>query len=191
MTVSRLLRGEADLRRRSKNIVRDDLGRAVITMNVRDDSDFVSPYSVGSREIISSEVAGFLTDNARAFHPTDEISLHIVSDCIDEKEKRRYPDAISGYFYLQALDNERELRRNMSIGILMLIVGVLALAGMFAAEHFGLRQLWIECIDIFAWVFIWEAVDQLFIERGLMRLKKKRLSALMNMDVRFFPAESD
>ena len=57
MTVSRLLRGEADLRRRSKNIVRDDLGRAVITMNVRDDSDFVSPYSVGSREIISSEVA--------------------------------------------------------------------------------------------------------------------------------------
>ena len=46
----------------------------------------------------------------------------------------------------------------------MFLVGVAALGSMFFAESFGVKQLWIECIDIFAWVFIWEAVDLQFIE---------------------------
>ena len=68
----------------------------------------------------------------------------------------------------------------------MFLVGVAALGSMFFAERFGVKQLWIECIDIFAWVFIWEAVDLQFIEGGRLRFERKRLSALTNMKVNYF-----
>ena len=157
--------------------------RALITMTVRDDTDFLSPYSVNAEEMISSEVAGFLSWSAQAFHPRTPISLQINSDCIDDQEKLVYCKAIRNYFDLQLVANRRDMRRNALMASAMLLVGIAGLASMFIAENLGIRQLWVECIDIFAWVFIWEAVDLFFIERGRLRLERQRLEAFMTMEI--------
>ena len=59
----------------------------------------------------------------------------------------------------------------------------------YLAEKMGVSGIWIECMDIFAWVFVWEAVDLFFIERGMLRLKKKRLDACMDRTVRYFDTD--
>ncbi|MGN0802557.1 MAG: hypothetical protein ACI4MF_08200 [Candidatus Faecivicinus sp.] len=158
-----------------------------IMMTVRDDADFLSPYSANSGEVISSEVADFLTGSAQKFPPRTPLTLRIYSDCIDDREKQIYREAIRNYFSLQRIANRRDMRRNAILSGAMLIVGIIGLAGMFVAEHCNARQLWIECIDIFAWVFLWEAVDLRFIERRRLRLQRQRLEAFIAMKVDYQP----
>ena len=165
----------------------DREGRAVITMTVRDDSDFLSPYSVSRAEVISSDVAEFIGHRAGAVPPEVPLTLHIYSDCIDDGEKDVYRAAIHQYFSLQAVSEVHESRRNRVLAVLMTLVGIFGLAFMFVADRLGAGALWIECIDIFAWVFLWEAVDLFFICGGRLRLRRRRLFALSHMPVEFYP----
>lgn len=40
-------------------------------------------------------------------------------------------------------------------------------------------------LDVFAWVFMWEAVDELFFQRHTLRLKRHRNQALIDAEVIF------
>lgn len=158
---------------------------AKIDMSVNDDSSFLSLYAETGKPIISSEVAGFLENAANAFHPKEKIVLTIHSTCIDENEKPVYDNAIRNYFKLRQKDVNRDMKRKTVIAIWFSIVGIVALAFMFLIGRQGINDLWVECVDIFAWVFLWEAVDQFFIERSGLLLKKKRLDNFINMEIIF------
>lgn len=188
ITLFRALSKRQELLKQSRQIQYDSQGRAILTMRVRDDGDFLSPYSLSREETISTDVAEFLTESAMAVHPRMPMTLHIHSQCIDEKEQDVYRRAIRSYFTLQAIEHQRTMRRNAIQSAVMAAVGVVSLAGMVWAERMGVSGIWIECMDIFAWVFVWEAVDLFFIERGMLRLKQKRLDAFMDMTVQYFDA---
>lgn len=173
------------LEKMQKHLAFDDEGRVIITMSVRDDNGFLSPYSVNDEEMISTDVAAFIVDSVKSVHPKIPIALSINSDCINKDEEETYRKAIKSYFILQHSDNERDMRKNAIQAILMSIIGVIAFASMFIIESLGAKRLWIECINIFAWVFIWESVDLFFISRSYMRLRRKRLKNLINMKVVF------
>ncbi len=158
---------------------------AKIDMSINDDSSFLSPYAETGKPIISSEVAGFLENAANAFHPKEKIVLTIHSTCIDENEKTVYDNAIRNYFKLRQKDVNRDMKRKTVIATWFSIVGIVALAFMFLIGRLGVNDLWVECVDIFAWVFLWEAVDQFFIERSGLLLKKKRLDNFINMEIIF------
>lgn len=156
-----------------------------LQMTVHDDSDFLSPYSETDVPVISTEVAEFLDESAMAFHHSEKLVLEIKSDCIDDEEKKIYPKAIRNYYTLRQVACARDLKRNSFVSLIMTLIGVFSLAGMFLLDHFGIRDIWVECIDIFAWVFLWEAVDQYFIERRVLKIKHKRNKAFMEMEVKF------
>lgn len=158
---------------------------AKIDMTVNDDSSFLSPYSETGKPVISSEVAGFLENAATAFHPKEKITLTVHSTCIDDNEKEIYDRAIRNYFKLQLNDVKRDMRRKTVIATWFSTVGVFALAFMFLIGRLGVNDLWVECVDIFAWVFLWEAVDQFFIERSGLMLRKKRLDNFIDMKIIF------
>ena len=48
------------------------------------------------------------------------------------------------------------------------------------------RKVISEFIDIFAWVFIWEAVDQFFIEKNALIIQKKRLTHFTTMTINYY-----
>lgn len=169
---------------------RTDGQSARINMTVNDDSDFLSPYAETGKPVISSEVAEFLENSANAFHPKEKITLVIHSDCIDEEERGVYGQAIRNYFSLGCRDVERSMKRKTVISAWFSVVGIIALAFMFFIGRLGINDLWVECVDIFAWVFIWEAVDQFFIERGGLLLRKNRLDNFVNMEILFRKASS-
>lgn len=158
---------------------------AQINMTVNDDSNFLSPYAETGKPVISSEVAEFLENSANAFHPKEKITLVIHSGCIDENEKIVYEKAIRNHFSLQLNDVDRSMRRKTIIATWFSVVGILALAFMFLIGRLGINDLWVECVDIFAWVFLWEAVDQFFIERSGLMLRRKRLDNFINMEIIF------
>lgn len=159
---------------------------STINMCVNNDNDFLSTYSLDGNPVISSEVASFLENSAKQFHPKEELTLNIYSNCIDEKEKELYKKAIKNYFDLQIKSCDFDLKRKSIVGITFSLIGIIALAIMFIFSSLNIKQIWIECINIFAWVFVWEGVDQLFIERGILLFQRKRLISFLNMDINFF-----
>ena len=85
---------EVTARMERENFRRDQDGRVILSMTVRDDSSFLSVYSEGETPVISSEVAEFLEKSTDALRPDEELSLCIASDCIGEEEKKLYPAAV-------------------------------------------------------------------------------------------------
>lgn len=158
---------------------------ACLNMNITDDSDFLSPYSPSEKPIISSDVADFLENSARAFHPRAHVKLTITGRCVEESEKSAYGDAIRNYFSLKLAETERDIKRRGWISLIFTIIGVVALTFMIVYESFFNNAVWTECVDIFAWVFLWEAVDQFFIERSGLLLKRKRFENFVNMSIEF------
>ena len=114
------------------------------------------------------------------------LTLNIYSNCIDENEKETYSNAIKNYFTLKLNDVTREIKRTVFTGILFSIVGIIVLALMFLLSNLEAKAIWIECVNIFAWVFLWEAVDKLFIERNKLLLKISRLSSFINMKINYY-----
>lgn len=159
-----------------------------IHMTVLDDSNFLSPYSETNTPVISGEVAEFIENCANAAKIKDAFSLHIHSDCIDSNEQITYDNAIRNYFALKLNAEHRDLRRNNILSLVFAIVGVLGLVFMILCDQLSLlQQIWIEVIDIFAWVFLWEAVDQFFIERRKLIFNRKRLKSFTEMPIVFKP----
>ena len=177
------LKDEISKRIDSSLVPRDEEGRAIIEMNVRDDADFLSPYSANETATISSDVAEFLENSAMAYHPKERLTLKISRDCIDEREKIVYEKAIKNFFMLHSIESTRDLKRNAAYAVVMFIVGLIGFALMVLCESLELGAIAIECVDIFAWVFLWESVDLFFIERNVLKIRLLRNLALSDIKV--------
>ena len=168
-------------------VERDDEGRAVISMSVMNDDDFLSDFSAGATPTISSEVSEFLDESATAFLPKEQLHIKIYSDCIDSEEEKLYKNALTEYYVRHYKRNWLEMRRNLLISVVMLLIGIAALSVGVTFTFFGRHEVWAEILDIFAWVFIWEAVDLFFLERSVLRREKYRCLLFIAAKVSYFP----
>lgn len=161
-----------------------------INMTMLDDSNFLSPYSETNTPVISGEVAEFLENGANAAKKNDKLQLNLFSNGIDSDKQLRYEQAIRNYFSLKLTAEHRELRRNNLMALIFAIVGLIGLTVMIICDQvLDMKAIWVECIDIFAWVFLWEAVDQFFIERHKLMIACRRLKALAEMPIAFLQTQ--
>lgn len=158
---------------------------AELYLNVSDDSEFLSKYSPVDKPIVSSEVAEFIENSAREFHPKAPVKLTVIGSCVDETEKPIYTNAIKNYFSLKHSEVKRDIARKTIISLIFALIGIIALVVMIVYENCFGNAVWTECIDIFAWVFLWEAVDQYFIERNGLLMKLRRLESFVNMEIEY------
>lgn len=189
MKQNKEIKREAKRQSSERKYKRDADGRVIINMTVKDDTDFLSVFSIGDTPVISSEVAEFLESSTHSVLPKEQLALRIHSNCIDDNEKEEYRQAIKEYYTELYIANKRELKRNTMIALLLTLAGVVALVAAFLIEHQTANPIWTEVVDIIAWVFLWEAVDiSAFKNRGL-RLKRFRYLAFMSMKIEYCPVE--
>lgn len=172
-----------------REIERDGEGVPVVHMTVLDDSDFLSPLSYHRAEVLSSEVSSFLEKRVNAMPPQKRVAVHIHSDCIDEQEQVRYRAAVATTFRDAYDELAQESRRSVISAVVMLLFGVLLLGVMWALSAGNRSEILIEVVDIFAWVFVWEAVDTFFLTRTVQLQQKKRCLSLIYAKICFFPLE--
>jgi hypothetical protein len=156
----------------------------VVRMTVKNDDDFLSPFSAGDEPVISTDVAEFIENATAALPPSASLALHVYSDCIDEAEKNVYTKAIQNYYREKYAASEIERKRNSRMVLLLALVGILILSLAFllgANAHF----LWAEVIDIAAWVFLWEAVDIGAFHNRDLRVKRMRYHTYMTMQIEY------
>lgn len=185
------LQAETNDKLKERKINRDSDGRIILNMDVINDDDFLSRFSLGEKPIISNDVADFLDSATSYYLPKEQYNLKINSNCIDENEKKIYPSAINEYYTRAYVDNERIIKRNFISSILLGIVGVILLAVMITLEIHNKSVIAIEIIDIAAWVFLWECFDIAFLENKVLKIKRMRYLAMQHMKVEFNPLSVD
>lgn len=146
----------------------DENGKSVIRMSVSDDGGFLSPYSDSAESVISSDVAAYLDNAAEGLDLKRPVHIIMSGATIDEDEKKIYPTAIRKYYRGRIADTGARLTKNLISSIVMAIIGAAILAACVFL-HINDVSVVAELVDIVAWVFAWEAVDLLFLERPLLR----------------------
>ena len=164
---------------------KDADGNVILDITVRDDSDFLSPFSSSASPVISEEVADFLKARIDCTASTDTLCLRIHSDCITPEEETVYRKAIKTYYAEQYHVNRRILRRNAILALILLLMGIATLTAVIVVDTLFPNTIWAEVVDIVAWVFLWEAADLHFLENRAQRIHQKRLLALYHAKLEF------
>lgn len=167
----------------------DENKNAIIKINVQDDCNFLSPYSFNEKDIINQEVAEFLAVSTKGIPVKKNLHLEIISSSIDNQEKKIYKEAIVNYYTLNYQQNALEMKRELVIACIMAFVSIIGLIIMLLLSLNNYNSVLIEIIDIFSWVFMWEAVDLFFLRRGLFRFKQYRNLAFIGAEIEFIDKE--
>ena len=176
---------EADRQMKARKYKRDDDGRVIIQMNVKDDANFLSEFSESATPVISTEVAEFIENETSAVPPNEDFTLQVYNDCIDDQEEKVYSAAIKEYYMQKYIANEREIKRNRFAVLLLGIAGILVLAAELIFDYRVGNALWSSVIDIVAWVLLWEAVDIGVLEARVTAIKRKRFLAYLSMKTEY------
>lgn len=173
--------------KRFENLVghRDDDGNFVIDMIVRDDTNFLSPFSESRVPVVNGDVASFVENRTKSVGTKEKLKLKIHSTCIDKTEQEIYKTAIKEYFSESCAEVDAKIKRNNIISIFLLLLGILTLSAMFVLEKYSISGIWTEVVDIVAWVFLWEATDIFVLQNMELRLKRKKLLSIIAMSVEF------
>ena len=180
---------EADRQMKARKYKRDDGGRVIIQMNVKDDANFLSEFSESATPVISTEVAEFIENETNAVPPNEDFTLQVYNDCIDDREEKVYSAAIKEYYMQKYIANEREIKRNRFAVLLLGIAGILVLAAELIFDYRVGNALWSSVIDIVAWVLLWEAVDIGVLEVRVTAIKRKRFLAYLSMKTEYIPTK--
>ena len=180
---------EADRQMKARKYKRDDSGRIIIQMNVKDDANFLSEFSESATPVISTEVAEFIENETNAVPPNEDFTLQVYNDCIDDREEKVYSAAIKEYYMQKYIANEREIKRNRFAVLLLGIAGILVLAAELIFDYRVGNALWSSVIDIVAWVLLWEAVDIGVLEARVTAIKRKRFLAYLSMKTEYIPTK--
>ena len=110
----------------------------------------------------------------------------ISSNAIDETEKVIYKTAIKNYYRYEYKTTWKELRRNLFCSIIMLLFSACIFALAIILENTtNASAVILNMIDVFAWVFTWEAVDIFFLQRPKLHKEQQRNFAAMNAEIVF------
>jgi len=181
----RKLRKEINQLKTTKLFQRDEKGRVLITMLVKDDSHFLSEFSKTETPIISDAVADFLEDSTHSLLPNEKYVLTIESNCIDETEKILYERAIKEYYTERYVVSERELKRNRIIAGALSLSGMAVLGVSILLDVYFNHLLWSEMINIVAWVLLWEAVDIIVFQSRSLKMKRLKYLAFISMELQY------
>lgn len=177
-----------EIKQRAKSAARPEYdadGRELIRMTVKNDDQFVSPYSIRGCSVLSEEVKGFL-DTAAAHMPLkNALHIEISGDTIDGGEREEYAAAVKNSYRVKVLESDRGLRRNAALALVMTLLAAAILALYVCLELYNAGYVLLELIDITAWVFMWEAVDLFFLQRPVLKAEQVRACRLFDAELSF------
>lgn len=163
----------------------DAEGRRLVRIGMADGYDFLSPLSPNGEPYITSDTAQFLEQSTKHLRP--DSSLHFVFEgaSISETDKEKYTKAIRNYYHNEFMEVVRELAKNMTQTIIMVLISAIVFTLNIFLKNHGVDQVLYSIIDIVAWVFAWEATEIFFLQRPALRLRRLRLFNIIQASITF------
>ena len=116
------------------------------------------PYS--NNGLLNDEIFDYIYSAFKLVRKKKSLKLDIsFADDIDEQERIKIKNLIKKHYALEYQILKEKIRAKKHASFFCLVFGVLLLSLEILLYYFFKNQIVNEVIDIFSWVFIWEACD--------------------------------
>ncbi len=144
-----------------KQMILNNDGKVTININLKDINDAYSPYAPKNEPLLNSAFKDYLLTDDKIIH---DLVLVTENDKLYDSiyEQERYINAIRNDFKNDNYKVSKQMHFNTYKSIALLVFGmlILSLASIFSSL---LNDIYLNTIDILAWVIIWEAFDGIFL----------------------------
>jgi len=159
---------------KDKEFDEDEEGRAIVTINITDADTLLSTYNDDGKEIISEETATFINNVTKPIPPRQDIHLMIACDSYTSSKEEVYKNAIINYYQHEFAHRENKLRNNSIISMMLLFLGIVFFTALYFVGRWNDEHVFYLLLEVVSWVFAWEAVDQLVLQRNMIRFMQKK-----------------
>ena len=116
------------------------------------------------------------------------IEVH-VDEQFSLEESNNFKEALHNRYEKELLAKSIAIKKKMISSLILLGLGVLVLALMIILDYTIFRNsehgIWLEVIDIIAWVLIWEAVDLALFGKAMDQRRIERCKKFQNAEILF------
>lgn len=170
---------------KEKEIILNDKNEAIIDVYIQDFSSAISPFSIASHPVINGEFASFLNQHLLATHLRHNIEIKITSPSLNTKEEiDLIKQAINNYYLDESIIINHKIKKNWLVSITFIILTILIFAFVVVCDYLKLLpNIILELFDIAGWVFMWEAVDLLFLERPINQFELLKSQKILNANI--------
>jgi len=169
----------------------DSNGNKIITISLDSKSSIYSPYSYGKEKMLNSELLEMNDKLISTIKVSDSLHYNFNIPDIEDNEKEDFIKAMHYTYTIAFQSISVERKRNLRNSLIFTLMAVIFLTIMVVLRLNSINEIIVELVDIAGWVFMWEAVDQFFIERAMLNIKKKKYMNILIAPIDFNKEISD
>lgn len=163
----------------------DSSGNKIITITLDNKYSIYSPYSYGEEKMLNSELIEMNNRLISTVKVSDGLHYNFNIPDIKENEKENFIKALHYTYTLAFQSTAIERKRNLRNSLIFTLMAVIFLIIMVILRINSVNEIIVELVDIAGWVFMWEAVDQFFIERAILNIKRKKYMNILIAPIDF------
>lgn len=151
----------------------------VVKISVKDAGEIISPFAENQQAIISSDFAHFLENSVKDVSVKQDLTIEISAK--KKTDDTSVAAAIRSYYHNEFQETQRKLRRNLFAAITTFMIGIVMLVcSLYLAQN---NPILLGLLNIFTWVFVWEAVHLVVFERTELRHQQYRQMNFINAKI--------
>lgn len=140
-----------------------------------------SQYNYENQTTLDEGFSDYLWRNSKLSPLRKPLTIKIHTK--KELDRQRVAVAIKNHYGEEYMEVKNEIRKTNEFSIISLLLGVLFLALLVIFYKFADNYILDTITEIIAWVFVWEAADNFFLKRTLLRHKALRIQRLYSAEV--------
>jgi hypothetical protein len=148
----------------------DDDGNVIVKINITDADSLLSVYNDDGMQIISEDTAEFINNITKPIPHRENIQLKISCDNYTKDKEEMYKESITNYYVNEFAHRDVKLKHNLINSIWLLSMGVIMFTLLFFMGEWNVPDVLYVLCEVVCWVFVWEAVDLLWIRRHEIKL---------------------
>lgn len=157
-----------------------------VNIKIKDKSQIVSNYSFDEIDKLNSELSEYISDKSKYALSTEKIKLNFYTN--KSLNRNKLKETIQSHYANEYKDAKKKMRKNSIIGFTMLIYGIIVLTLIIILsiyiKDFNNISYVPTILEITSWVFIWESVDCLFLERPSLKEECRKIQKIYIADIR-------
>ena len=157
---------------------------AFISVRIDDYYDIISKYSINNYEWLNDKFAKYVEDTAYYIPVDYDMALDINGNFTDE-EKEKIVKTIKQFFGMKLGDAENNLLINKKKNIILLVTSILFLFIFSVLTIYIPNFKFSEIISILLWFILWEYLNNTFIAKRELTIKKLEMAQLASMEIKF------
>ena len=165
----------------------DTNGRGVIDVGAENYEDIFSYYDLEGENVLDKEFDEFLESKADAIPLKQEIAIHFHVKNANDSKCEEMDRAIKNHYKRELRALNRKLHKTNLFTLYMFFMGLVCTAlHVVTTEVLNLYHVIPYLIDIAAWVFLWETIDQFFLHRRKIKRKMLKKFRFIRADISLY-----